>query len=61
MDFENDKFVSVDEWYDYVYDALLDEGFIVDSELLHFLIESSIDFLNEKEVISGSIEIGFEE
>jgi hypothetical protein len=61
MDFENDKFVSVDEWYDYVYDALLDEGFIVDSEFLHFLIESSIDFLNEKEVISGSIEIGFEE
>lgn len=57
----DDFFVSFDDWYDYIYDAMLDQGIVVDGEFLEMMIKFSIDFLNEQGLIEGDIEFTLDE
>lgn len=60
MDYEG-FLVSFDEWFDYVYDALLDQGIVADNEYLELMIKMSIDFLNEQGLIDSNIEFTLDE
>lgn len=55
------KFVEYDDWFDYIFESLIENGFVVDEELIDYFIRASVDFLEEKEIISGTIEIGYDE
>ena len=58
---EDSRFVSYDDWHEYLYETLIYEGVAMDDELIEKFINISIEYLAELGIVSGTIEIELDE
>ena len=60
MNFDN-SFVSFEDWVEFIFESLTSKGIAVDEEIIEAFVESSIEFLIDEQIISGTFLLGYEE
>lgn len=60
MNFD-DSFVSFEDWVEFIFESLTSKGIAVDEEIIEAFVESSIEFLIDEQIISGTFLLGYEE
>ena len=50
------NFVDMDDWAEYLYEALTDLGYVPEEELIYLILDLSIEFLKQQQVIDYTIE-----
>jgi hypothetical protein len=51
------KFISTDDWADYLHEGLIANGIVPDEDMIMLLIDLTLDFFDEEQIIDYSIEI----
>jgi hypothetical protein len=51
------KFISTDEWADYLHEGLIANGIVPDEDMIMLIIDLTLDFFDGEEVIDFTLEI----
>ena len=51
------KFISTDDWADYLHDGLIAQGIVPDEDMIMLIIDLTLDFFDGEDVIDFTLEI----
>lgn len=51
------KFISTDEWADYLHEGLIANGIVPDEDMIMLIIDLTLDFFDGEDVIDFTLEI----
>ena len=51
------KFISTDDWADYLHEGLIANGIVPDEDMIMLIIDLTLDFFENEEIIDYTIEI----
>jgi hypothetical protein len=51
------KFISTDDWADYIHEGLIANGIVPDEDMIMLLIDLTLDFFDSENIIDFTVEI----
>jgi hypothetical protein len=51
------KFISTDDWADYLHEGLIAQGIVPDEDMIMLIIDLTLDFFEGEEVIDFTLDI----
>jgi hypothetical protein len=51
------KFISTDDWADYLHEGLISQGIVPDEDMIMLIIDLTLDFFESEDVIDFTLEI----
>jgi hypothetical protein len=51
------KFISTDDWADYLHEGLISQGIVPDEDMIMLIIDLTLDFFESEEVIDFTLDI----
>ena len=51
------KFISTEDWADYLHEGLIAQGIVPDEDMIMLIIDLTLDFFESEEVIDFTLDI----